>query len=195
MEYSLPADFVDRIKKQFGVESERFLSSLNNSPENSIRLNHHKQRPNLVFDQAIPWCDHGYYLKQRPQYTLDPLFHAGSYYPQESSSMFLWHVLNTILKRDNAYTCLDLCAAPGGKTTLLAAFMDGKGVLVSNEVIRARTNILKENVIKWGYGNNIVTQNDPENFSSLLSVFDLVLVDAPCSGEGIFRKDPKSRQE
>jgi NOL1/NOP2/fmu family ribosome biogenesis protein len=125
---------------------------------------------------------------------LDPLFHAGSYYPQEAGSMVLSTVLNALNLPENP-RILDLCAAPGGKSTLIASFLKNEGLLVSNEVIQPRARILKENLTKWGFTNTIVTNNDPKDFDRLPQFFDAIVVDAPCSGEGMFRKDTKARQE
>jgi NOL1/NOP2/fmu family ribosome biogenesis protein len=107
--------------------------------------------------------------------------------------MFISHILESQQIPKGVY--LDLAAAPGGKSTLLSSYLGEEGLLVANEVIAARAQILKENVIKWGLGNTLVSNNDPEHFSPLEGFFDLVLVDAPCSGEGMFRKDPQARAE
>jgi NOL1/NOP2/sun family putative RNA methylase len=143
--------------------------------------------------RPIPWAHDGYFLEERPSFTGDPSFHAGAYYVQEASSMFISHILESQQIPKGVY--LDLAAAPGGKSTLLSSYLGEEGLLVANEVIAARTQILKENVIKWGLGNTVVTNNDPEHFGPLEGFFDLVLVDAPCSGEGMFRKDPQARAE
>lgn len=139
----------------------------------------------------VPWCPNGHYLKLRPSFTLDPSFHAGGYYVQEASSMFLWQVLVFLFGHQPSAgkTILDLCAAPGGKSTLLSDFFK-QGLVVCNETIKQRSETLVENLIKWGSGNTIATSNDAARFASLGPSFDLVLVDAPCSGSGMFRKDP-----
>ncbi|MEY2903457.1 MAG: hypothetical protein RLY89_2563 [Bacteroidota bacterium] len=157
----------------------------------SIRLNPAKpvMSPNLHLDGAVPWCKHGYYLKERPFFTFDPLLHAGAYYVQEASSMFVWQALQQLMPDQAGKKVLDLCAAPGGKSTLLAChFKDG--LLVSNEVIKNRAAVLVENMSKWGTSGAVVTNNDPSHFQSLPGYFDLILADAPCSGSGLFRKDP-----
>lgn len=141
--------------------------------------------------EPIPWEPMGRYLSDRPVFTLDPLFHAGIYYVQEASSMIVGRVAKTI--RDTMggnVKILDLCAAPGGKSTHLLSLMRPDDLIVSNEVIRARASILTENLIKWGAPNSVATSNDPEHFVPLGQIFDLIIVDAPCSGEGLFRKDP-----
>ncbi|NJN41236.1 MAG: rRNA methyltransferase [Flammeovirgaceae bacterium] len=134
----------------------------------------------------------GFYLKQRHSFTLDPAFHAGTYYAQEASSMFVETAIRQTVDLNKRLIALDLCAAPGGKSTHLLSLLNDKSLLVSNEVIRSRTSILKENMTKWGYPNVVITNNDPANFNGLPNFFDIVLVDAPCSGEGLFRKDPES---
>ncbi len=149
----------------------------------------------LTFSSKITWCPYGYYLTERPSFTLDPLLHAGAYYVQEASSMFLWKVLEQTIGIDTTNkNVLDLCAAPGGKSTLLATYFKD-GLVVSNEVIKSRASILTENSIKWGSGNMVVTNNDPADFKSLKSFFDVIVIDAPCSGSGLFRKDETAVHE
>lgn len=191
----LPEAFEERMKNFLGeTEFLKFHQALENEPKTSIRLNPFKNQKEVPDMTKVPWTNWGYYLKDRPSFTLDPLFHAGAYYVQEASSMFLEHILESLQVPKNGIF-LDLAAAPGGKSTLLSSYLGEEGFLVANEVIKARASILKENIIKWGIGNTLVTQNDPEHFSNLEGLFDLVLVDAPCSGEGMFRKDPDARNE
>jgi 16S rRNA C967 or C1407 C5-methylase (RsmB/RsmF family)/NOL1/NOP2/fmu family ribosome biogenesis protein len=137
----------------------------------------------------VPWSKHGYYLSQRPSFTFDPLFHAGCYYVQEASSMFLEQALKQTLDLSRSLKVLDLAAAPGGKSTHIQSIISKESLLVSNEVIRSRSNILKDNILKWGCDNVIVTNNDPKEFARLQSYFDVIVVDAPCSGSGLFRRD------
>jgi 16S rRNA C967 or C1407 C5-methylase (RsmB/RsmF family)/NOL1/NOP2/fmu family ribosome biogenesis protein len=194
-EIKLPETFVTRMKKYLGEkEYTEFAESLEKEPRVSIRINPFKQVDLKMDMTAVAWNNEGYFLPERPSFTLDPLFHAGCYYVQESSSMFIGHILNFIEAPKNGIF-LDLAAAPGGKSTLLSSYLGEEGFLVANEVIKTRANILKENIIKWGLGNTMVTQNDPEHFRELEGFFDLVLVDAPCSGEGLFRKDQEARNE
>ncbi len=149
----------------------------------------------LPIANLVPWCPYGHYLSERPSFTFDPLFHAGLYYVQEASSMFLWQVLQQTIGANTAgVKVLDLCAAPGGKSTLLNAYF-GDGLVVANEVIKSRANILVENITKWGYSNTVVTNNDPKDFQRLQDYFDVMVVDAPCSGSGLFRKDPGAMEE
>ena len=141
---------------------------------------------------AVAWSNHGYYLKERPSFTFDPLFHAGCYYVQEASSMFLEQALKQTVDLSQPLKVLDLCAAPGGKSTHLLSLISKESLLVSNEVIRSRANILNDNIVKWGCSNVIVTNNDPRDFQRLENYFDVIVVDAPCSGSGLFRRDPEA---
>ena len=177
---------------------ERYLQSFEEPAPVSIRLNPKKRlevrdkRLEVVDGEQVPWCQNGYYLKQRPNFTFDPLLHAGCYYVQEAASMFLDEVLRQISlnAKGSTLNALDMCAAPGGKSTLLRAALPADGVLYSNEPIRNRASILLENVTKWGYENHIVTNAYPKDYRRAKMRFDLILCDVPCSGEGMFRKDP-----
>uniref|UniRef100_UPI004047CCDA methyltransferase RsmF C-terminal domain-like protein n=1 Tax=Algoriphagus sp. TaxID=1872435 RepID=UPI004047CCDA len=193
-ENQLPEAFESQMQALVGpAEYVLFKESLERPTQTSIRLNWKKPVDILFSKRPIPWVKDGYFLEERPSFTGDPTFHAGAYYVQEASSMFISHILESLKIPKGVY--LDMAAAPGGKSTLLSSYLGEEGLLVANEVIAARTQILKENVIKWGLGNTVVTHNDPEHFSPLDGFFDLVLVDAPCSGEGMFRKDPLARAE
>jgi 16S rRNA C967 or C1407 C5-methylase (RsmB/RsmF family)/NOL1/NOP2/fmu family ribosome biogenesis protein len=143
----------------------------------------------------VPWSSFGYYLRERPSFTFDPLFHAGAYYVQEASSMFLEQALRQTTDLSRPLRVLDLCAAPGGKSTLLQSLLSPDSLLVSNEVIRNRANILQENVVKWGGVNVVVTSNDPHDLGRLENYFDVIVVDAPCSGSGLFRREPEAVKE
>lgn len=184
---NLPEQFVNRTKSLLKEEWNAFLQSIEDTPPVSIRLNPSKCNLDLVNFEKIKWCEHGYYLPERPSFTFDPLFHAGCYYPQEASSMFIEQVIKQYTNGN--IRILDLCAAPGGKSTHLLSLISEDSLLVSNEVIRSRANILSENITKWGVHNAIVTNNDPATIGKLHNYFDVILVDAPCSGEGMFRKD------
>ena len=146
----------------------------------------------LMSDEKIPWTEFGYYLETRPSFTFDPLFHAGCYYVQEASSMFLEQAVKQNLNLTHPLKVLDLCAAPGGKSTHLLSLISKESLLVSNEVIRSRANILNDNIVRWGCSNVIVTNNDPRDFKGLQNYFDVIVVDAPCSGSGLFRRDPEA---
>ncbi|MCB0491111.1 MAG: rRNA methyltransferase [Cyclobacteriaceae bacterium] len=187
-ELSIPDDFQKIIKDLLGNESDSFFESLSTPSPPSVRLNPCKDF-RLAGTSNIPWTQFGKYLKERPVYTLDPSIHAGAYYVQEPSSMFLEQAVLNSIDITQPLTVLDLCAAPGGKSTHLLSLLHPDSLLVSNETIRSRASILSENIQKWGYANVIVTNNDPSHFSPLHGLFDLIVVDAPCSGEGLFRKD------
>jgi 16S rRNA C967 or C1407 C5-methylase (RsmB/RsmF family)/NOL1/NOP2/fmu family ribosome biogenesis protein len=185
---NLPADFIERTKPLLKDEWENFIIALQKESPVSIRVNKEKYgRNSMAFASKVPWCNDGYYLLERPQFTFDPLFHAGCYYVQEASSMFIEQAIRQYAEGD--IKVLDLCAAPGGKSTLLAGLLSKDSLLVSNEVIRSRSYILSENISKWGCSNVVVTNNDPVQIGRLDNYFDVILVDAPCSGEGMFRKD------
>jgi 16S rRNA C967 or C1407 C5-methylase (RsmB/RsmF family)/NOL1/NOP2/fmu family ribosome biogenesis protein len=148
-----------------------------------------------LITQKVPWCATGFYLAQRPSFTFDPLFHAGCYYVQEASGMFMEQALTQTVDLSRPLKVLDLCAAPGGKSTHLQSLLSSESLLVSNEVIKSRAGILKQNIIKWGCRNVLVTNNDPQHFSKLKGFFDVMVADAPCSGSGLFRKDEEAVKE
>ena len=153
---------------------------------------------NEIFPTAptrVPWSSCGYYLPQRPSFTLDPLLHAGAYYVQEASSMFLEQAFKQTVVSDQPLKVLDLCAAPGGKSTLIQSLLSDESFLLCNEVIKSRANILCENLTKWGAANVVVSNNDPKDFAVLESYFDVIILDAPCSGSGLFRRDPNAIAE
>jgi len=193
--HPIPDEFSKRIREQFPNEADAFLAALNNTPVASVRLNCAKPGATFTDAQPVAWNAEGRVLQERPRYTLDPKFHAGCYYPQESSSMALQWVLRHAVQQDAPIDALDLCAAPGGKSLIIADFLSTSGRLISNEIIRSRAHILQEVVAKWGASNVVVTNNKPADFSSCGMQFDLIVVDAPCSGEGMFRKDPEARVE
>lgn len=191
----LPVEFIDIMQQQLGGEAQQLFDALETESPTSIRLN--DKVDELAFDadiEEVPWNYDGYYLSERPPFTLDPLFHAGCYYVQEASSMLIEQVLEQYVRPNSVV--LDLCAAPGGKSTLISQFLGADGLLVANEVVRQRVFVLSENIQKWGNGNTVVTHNSAEDFGDMLpNTFDCMLVDAPCSGEGMFRKDSNARTE
>lgn len=201
---TLPHDFEEMMTQHLGKEEYAQLAEALSLPApTSIRINPEKtESPETLFSNSaigqtekipVPWCPSAYYLAERPSFTFDPLFHSGSYYVQEASSMFLSHILRQYIT--TPVIALDLCAAPGGKSTLTLAELPKGSVLIANEVMRQRANILAENIIKWGNPNSIVTNNYAEDFQAFTNKFDLIICDAPCSGEGMFRKDPASIEE
>ncbi len=188
------------MRAQLGVDYADFVDALGQETPVSIRLNPRKNAVDTTGLDPVPWCadervGRGFYLPQRPSFTLDPLFQAGGYYVQEASSMLLAEVLRQSVNLDRPLRAMDLCAAPGGKTTLMTSALHPDSLLIANEVIRSRVSVLRENVDKWGYPNVVVSQHDPEDMAGMAGFFDLVLVDAPCSGEGLFRKDPGAINE
>lgn len=185
--------FIERIEKE-SFPGRELLAALDTTVPVSIRKHPLKHTVHFDGEVAIPWCTNAFRLPERPLFTLEPLFHAGCFYPQEAGSMLLEHALKELELPANPFV-LDLCAAPGGKSTLIASFLNGDGLLVSNEVIQQRSRILRENMSKWGYQNTVVTNNDPADFDRIPHFFDVVVVDAPCSGEGMFRKDEQARDE
>lgn len=203
----LPVAFTEKTRQLMGEERfERYLQSFEKEPPVSIRVNTLKMAEGswkIEDATPVPWCRNAFYLQKRPNFTMDPLLHAGCYYVQEAASMFLDEALKQM---HTAYishqplairplTALDLCAAPGGKSTLLRSALPKDCVLYSNEPIRNRANILLENVTKWGYENHIVTNNYPKDYRRSKLRFDLILCDVPCSGEGMFRKDEATIRE
>ena len=167
----------------------------------SVRMNPFKKGRNFE-GGPVPWNVHGCLLPERPRFTLDPCLHAGAYYVQDSSSMFVGHVFRKLLEAmpERGYVrVLDLCAAPGGKTTDLAASLreafGDRFILVSNEVMKQRAGVLADNVALWGDPNVVVTSDDPRAFAGLPGFFDIVVADVPCSGEGMFRKDEEAQRQ
>lgn len=187
------------------ADVDALLAGLAAEPTTSIRLNPRRLDTTLEpegADGRVPWCPEGVYLSQRPTFTADPLLHAGAYYVQDASSMFIAHIIRQLsiinhplgAKRrftleESPSTVLDLCAAPGGKSTLLRSLLPDDALLVSNEPIRARAQVLAENMTKWGHPNVLVTQAYARDFARYAEAFDLILADVPCSGEGMMRKE------
>ena len=195
----LPPSLIQSLQSTPGFDENEFIQTHQSGQQiTSIRLNPIKfdvQHSTFNIDERVPWSSHGYYLKERPSFTLDPLFHAGAYYVQEASSMFLEEAIKQSCELSKPIRVLDLCAAPGGKSTLIQSIISENSLLVSNELIKARANILAENITKWGAANVVVTNNDAKDFQRLPSFFDLIVADAPCSGSGLFRKDPAAIDE
>jgi 16S rRNA C967 or C1407 C5-methylase (RsmB/RsmF family)/NOL1/NOP2/fmu family ribosome biogenesis protein len=190
----LPEKFEENLRRMLGDEFPAFATSLQEPAPVSLRTHPLKNNP---FDDLPrgPWSELGRYLPGRPVFTLDPLFHGGSFYVQEASSMFLEQAFKQSINLNQPLNILDLCAAPGGKSTHILSLVNAESLLVSNEVMRPRAAILSENIQKWGYPNTIVTNNDPADFQKLKGFFDVMVIDAPCSGEGLFRKDPEAMSE
>ncbi len=201
--YTLPEQFTEAVRRDLPDEAGALLASLDGDSPVSIRFNPYKlgAKPE---GSGVPWNRYGFYLDERPQFTIDPLFHAGIYYVQEASSMFVEELVRQWAKGETedeadvsslGLRALDMCAAPGGKATLLSTLVGIEGLVVANEPVKQRATVLSENAVKWGLGNMAVTCNDPSHFAQFEGYFDVVLVDAPCSGEGMFRKTPEARGE
>ncbi len=187
----LPEAFTQLMRQHLGDDlAGTLFRGLDEEPVTSVRLNPLKTDAVLPYER-VPWCRHAYYLPDRPSFTFDPLFHAGVYYVQEASSMYLDEVMRQYLPSGDL-CALDLCAAPGGKSTLIRSHLSAGSLLVSNEPIRQRANILAENMAKWGHPNSIVTCNYPQDFAHFDETFDFIVADVPCSGEGMFRKDAQA---
>lgn len=191
----LPQEFVQRMQTKLGKSYQRFYLALQEPSKTSIRLNPLKLTGFEITKKKVAWEPYAFYLDNRPVFTLDPLFHAGAYYVQEASSMFTGFIFKQLFEPEIPIKILDLCGAPGGKTTHISSLMNSKSLLVANEVIKTRARILVENVVKWGNPNVLVSQNDPIDFQSLNCFFDAIFVDAPCSGEGLFRRDSDAVNE
>lgn len=191
-----PVAFEQRMQQQLGGQYQDFVEAHSQKAPVSIRFNAKKPANATKTDRnnRVPWCASACYLDERPVFTLDPYFHAGAYYVQEAGSMFTAYALNQILDATRRICVLDLCAAPGGKSTLLSE-LNCEKFIVANEPIRNRYNILKENLTRWGWSNYAITSLDPAQFKIMGHFFDVVLVDAPCSGEGLFRKDARAISE
>ena len=184
-----PEGFKRRLSTQEYIDSEALLRALEEPSPVSIRINSRKWDRKPLNSEPVPWAENGYYLETRPSYTLDPLFHAGCYYPQEASGMFIEQAFRMLVNTPEPISVLDLCGAPGGKSIIIADMLSPDSLLVANEVIKSRASVLAETLTKWGAGNAIVTQSDPSSFGRFDGYFDIILVDAPCSGEGMFRTD------
>jgi 16S rRNA C967 or C1407 C5-methylase (RsmB/RsmF family)/NOL1/NOP2/fmu family ribosome biogenesis protein len=203
---ALPVALLQSLEGVPGFHRETF-EAVHRSGEqvSSVRLNPAKAslladgadsyKISLPLSGKIPWTENGYYLKERPFFTFDPLLHAGAYYVQEASSMFVEQAMKQTLDLSQKLRVLDGCAAPGGKSTHLQSLISPESFLLSNEVIKSRASILEENLVKWGGANVMVTNNDPADFSSLQNFFDVLVIDAPCSGSGLFRREPEAIAE
>lgn len=188
-----PEAFIQRLQQQ-RTDAEQLLNALNEEAPVSIRLNPHKKTIQFEQEATVPWCALGRYLTKRPSFTKDPLFHAGAYYPQEAGSMFIDAILKQLTLPDDC-VALDLCAAPGGKSTILLDNLSDTSLLISNEIARNRAYILRDNLSRWGKANILVTNRSAADFGAFSGLCDLILIDAPCSGEGMFRKDLNARME
>ncbi len=205
MTYQLPAELIRSLSKMDHFDPKAF-QSVHESGNQLVSVHMNPGKPILLNDQwpleineppfeisdKVPWATDAFYLSLRRSFTLDPLFHAGLYYVQEPSGMFVEFAFKQIADSMQNLRILDLCAAPGGKSTFLQSLISSESLLVSNETIKSRVPVLYHNMSKWGYANGILTNNDPAHFKKLPGFFDIILIDAPCSGSGLFRKDPET---
>lgn len=195
-----PAQFIKILTESIGDRrTESLLSALSGEPAVSVRVNPAKysvERLRMHFGplagDPVPWAEgEAFYLNERPAFTFDPLFHTGAYYVQEASSMYVGYLFDRAVAGIPDPAVLDLCAAPGGKTTQIISHL-GNGTLISNEVISSRVPVLAENVSRWGRDDVLVSNSDAAAFGRQKDTFDVVVCDVPCSGEGMFRKDEKA---
>ncbi|MDE7386948.1 MAG: hypothetical protein K2N28_07390 [Muribaculaceae bacterium] len=199
----LPKQFIEQITALTALEPRvgGLIEALESTPASvSVRLNmrgSHKPVTDIAgrpLGNPVPWCDNGYYLAERPRFTLDPAIHQGRYYVQDASSMFLSHVIDTLTRdeRDTPLVYLDACAAPGGKTTAAIDRLPAGSLVVANEWDFKRASILRENLSKWGHPDTVVSRGDTRRIAKLRAMFDIIAADVPCSGEGMMRKDPEA---
>lgn len=202
----LSENFIKSLDNLPGIDKEALLESLDTTPSVSIRYNRRKPHPSsfgLPDENMSPveWCSDGRYLAERPVFTLDPALHAGAYYVQDASSMIYQQITERIVHRLNAefgekqLVVADFCASPGGKTTSIINAMPDGSIVVANEYVASRGKILRENLEKWGYPEIITTGSDSGQYARLPEIFDIIAVDAPCSGEGMMRKDEDARSQ
>lgn len=187
-----PDGFIDAISDSAEFNAPEFIQAHAMDAPVSVRLHPVKNTFEFPIKNNVPWCADGFYLFERPVFTLDPLLHAGCYYVQEASSMFTAHALQTCCDLHQPHNILDLCAAPGGKSTHIASIISEDSILVSNEFIKQRVQILRENMVKWGSTNTVITHNAAKQFGTLPQFFDVIIADVPCSGSGLFRKDKEA---
>ncbi len=187
----LPPDFISRAKIVLNLELKDFIKGFSEPKPTSVRFNKNKSSISTI-QNRVPWSKNSYYLKYRPFFFKDPSIYAGKYYVQEASSMFIEHIINQVFNQKNAVKILDLCSAPGGKSTLISSLFSNDSLLIANEVEKKRVTALEENLTRWGNINCLISSSSISKFRELNEFFDLILVDAPCSGEGMFRKDYKA---
>ena len=198
---TLPEEVSTYTRESMGEQRRaRLAEAMGEEPPVSVRLNPMKFRSDSMAlpaeeDEPVEWCREGRYLKERPMFTLDPLLHAGAYYVQEAASMYITQVIRDHAPADRPLMVLDLCAAPGGKSTAMRSVLPEGSLLMTNEPMRPRANILMENIQKFGHPDVIVTNNYAIDYQRSRLQFDVILADVPCSGEGMFRKDEGAIRE
>lgn len=198
----IPQNFIESLAGLPGLDTSAFLAAMEREPAVSIKINKRKFKSfeEIGYGALTPvkWCESGFYLPERPKFTLNPLLHAGVFYVQDASSMIHETIVGSLRKRGllpDGLLALDLCAAPGGKTTSIINALDDTSFIVANEVVPQRARILRENLVKWGFPSVMVASSPTSVFATLGETFDLVAVDAPCSGEGMMRKEEEARAQ
>ncbi|MDE6384170.1 MAG: rRNA cytosine-C5-methyltransferase [Paramuribaculum sp.] len=192
---TLSADFLSKIRS-YGTEAfDRLEQALHEEAPVSVRLNPRKPVELAGATERVPWWPGGLYLAERPAFTFMPELHQGCFYVQEAASMFIARVISFLTAGIGPIAYLDACAAPGGKTTAAIDALPSGSVVVANEYVASRADILRENLAKWGVPDVCVTQGDVSRFARMGARFDIVAADVPCSGEGMMRKDPKAVEQ
>jgi 16S rRNA C967 or C1407 C5-methylase (RsmB/RsmF family)/NOL1/NOP2/fmu family ribosome biogenesis protein len=192
---NIPQKLLDSLQEVNCFDETAFIEAHEQSSITSVRVNKFKYTAQFEQEENVPWCSSGKYLQERPSFVADPLWHAGAYYVQEASSMLLEQVLKQTVDFSKQLILLDACASPGGKSTLVASLINEESLLISNEIIQTRVNTLVENIVKWGQLNTWVCNSDVKQIGQCENIFDVILIDAPCSGSGLFRKDKKAINE
>ena len=188
---NLPESFIQQLQGLVPTEWEALVDAITSTePSVAVRVNDARGAIVPTGTRQVPWCDQGFYLNDRPAFTFDPDWHAGQYYVQDASSMFISHVIKHFIHEPVRY--LDLCAAPGGKTTAALQALPAGSLVVANEIVPPRARVLADNIIRWGNPHCVVTSNAPAHFGNLPHFFDVIATDVPCSGEGMMRKDDEA---
>ena len=188
---NLPEAFIEQLRGLLPDEWEALADAITSSePSVAVRVNTARGADVPDGARGVPWCGQGYYLDNRPPFTFDTDWHAGRYYVQDASSMFIAHVIGSLIHEPVRY--LDLCAAPGGKTTAAIQALPEGSMTVANEIVPPRARVLADNVIRWGHPRCVVTSNAPAQVGKLTHFFDVIAADVPCSGEGMMRKDDEA---
>ena len=190
---TLPADFTAQMQQILDAdEAARLFAALGEEPKVSVRRNTSKCAPFSAGSAVVPWCPDGKYLVCREAFTFDPLLHGGAYYVQDASSMIIATIVRRLTQGSGPVCYLDLCAAPGGKSTAAIDALPSQSLVVCNEIMNNRAQVLRENIIKWGSPYCVVSNNDSAAIARLGAFFDIIAADVPCSGEGMFRKDDEA---
>lgn len=190
---NLHAQFIEEIESYNDCRFDGLIDALSMSPSVSVRANKLKGVEVPIGVKSVKWCDNGWYLPSRQSFTFDPSLHQGLYYVQDASSMIISYIVSQLIGDSKEPICyLDACAAPGGKTTTAIDIIPKGSLVVANEYVSNRANILVENIVKWGYPSIVISRGDTSKYKKLRGVFDIIAADVPCSGEGMFRKDSEA---